>query len=393
MASRIADVLGGSAGLSIAGGRQPRTRVLAVLPDLDGGGAQRVTLRLLRCLDMQRYDVTLLVLDGPGELSSYVPGCVRLFHAPQRHGLRLGTLATLWHARDADVLIACTELRASYCVQTAARWLRKPSIGWVRIAFDEYAAQLSARHRRRSRDTYGDFDRLVFVSDGARQSFERWYGEQRPAWRTVLNPYQADVPVIGHPRAEPTELSASGRPLLTAIGRLESRKGFDLLIRAAGIARRAGAEFDLAILGEGPLRDVLQTQAQAEGIADRLQMPGFTHYVAQWLRRSRAYVLSSRIEGLPGTILEAFAAGTPVIATRCPHGPEEMLLQGRCGVLVPVDDAAAMAKAIGEVLDSPQRCRELAKAGQQRLRDFAPDVIMPQWQALIDDLVAQRRIA
>ncbi len=79
MASRIADALGCSADISIAGGRQPRTRVLAVLPDLDGGGAQRVTLRLLRCLDMQRYDVTLLVLDGPVSCRATFPAACACF--------------------------------------------------------------------------------------------------------------------------------------------------------------------------------------------------------------------------------------------------------------------------------------------------------------------------
>jgi glycosyltransferase involved in cell wall biosynthesis len=366
-----------------------RRRLLMVLPDLAGGGAQRVTLRLLRSFDPQRFELSLLVLDGPGELSLYVPGNVRLIHVPRRFGLRLGKLATLWHGLRADVLIAATELRASFCVHFAARLLRKPAVGWVRIAFGEYAAQLSERNRRRARRTYGDFQRLVFVSDGARESFQRWYGERRDSWVTIFNPFDAEEIEAPLRAAE----AKPPRPLLVGIGRLEARKGFDLLIRAAGIARRAGADFDLAILGEGPLREALRAQAAQQGIGDRLLMPGFVHDVSAWLRRSSAYVLSSRIEGLPGTILEAFAAGAPVIATRCPHGPEELLQQGACGRLVAVDDAEAMAQAITELLASPSLCRELSLLGHRRLRDFAPATILPQWQALIDGLLPQRRAA
>lgn len=375
---------------SLAGLGPRRLRVLVVLPDLAGGGAQRVTLQLLRRFDPLRYELTLLVLDGPGELSAYVPATVRVVHSPPWHGLRLGKLAALWQALRADVLIAATELRASFCVHFAARLLRKPAIGWVHIGFAEYAAQLSARNLRRARETYGDFAGLVFVSDGARTSFERWYGERRDSWVTIANAF--DIPTVAATDRAPLAVGQQ-RPLLLGIGRLEARKGFDLLIRAAGIVRRAGVDFDLAILGEGPLRDTLRAQAAAEGIADRVLMPGFVHDGERWLRRATGYVLASRIEGLPTTILEAFATGTPVIATRCPHGPEEMLQRGACGLLVEMDDADAMAHAMQQLLASPALRRELSQRGTQRLRDFAPALIQPQWDALLAGVATRERVA
>ncbi len=359
-------------------------RLLFVLPDLSGGGAQRMTLRLLRHFDPTRFAVTLLVLDGPGVLSPLVPEGLRLVHAPRHRLLRLGKLATLFYARGQDVLIAATELRASFCVRFAARVLRKPSVAWVRIAFGEYAAQLSVRNRERARSTYGDFDRLVFVSGGARESFERWTGERREQWRTIHNVFDDCVPA----RAD-----APARPLILGIGRLESRKGFDVLIKAAALVRDRGLDFDLAILGEGPLRNALEAQARSENLHDRLQLPGFVDDVSVWLRRACIYVLSSRIEGLPGTILEAFAAGAPVIATRCPHGPEEMLEPGAAGRLVAVDDAQAMAAAMIELLASPSERELLAARGRQRLRDFRPGVILPQWQSLLQELAPAEQAA
>lgn len=365
-------------------------RLLVVLPDLSGGGAQRVTLRLLSLFDEHRYQITLLVLDGPGELVSLVPPNVRLVYPPRSRLLRVGKLSTMRNALNHDVLIAAMELRASFCVHFAATGLRKPSIGWVRIAFGEYAREISDKNRRKAKQTYGDFDRLVFVSDGAQESFERWYGESRRGdWRRIYNPYTIDPAVAA--AAASTSAGTTARPLIVGAGRLEKRKGFDVLIDAVAALKKRGIIVDLALLGEGPLADELREQARALGIADQLQLPGFVQDVGDWLKRATLYVLSSRIEGLPGTILEAFAAGTPVVATRCPHGPEELLQEGKAGLLVPMDDAPAMADAMQSLLESPERRAEFASAGRQRLVDFSADRILPQWEALISELVTPSR--
>lgn len=366
-------------------------RLLVVLPDLSGGGAQRVTLRLLSLFDERRYQITLLVLDGPGELVSLVPPNVRLIYPPRSRLLRVGKLSTMRNALNHDVLIAAMELRASFCVHFAATGLRKPSIGWVRIAFGEYAREISDKNRRKAKQTYGDFDRLVFVSDGAQQSFERWYGEHRRGdWRRIYNPYTID-PATAPPAIHATPSDATAHPLIVGAGRLEKRKGFDVLIDAVAALKKRGIVVDLALLGEGPLADELREQARVQGIAEQLQLPGFVQNVGDWLARATLYVLSSRIEGLPGTILEAFAAGTPVVATRCPHGPEELLQEGKAGLLVPMDDAKAMADAMQSLLESPERRAEFASAGRQRLVDFSAERILPQWEALISELVTPSR--
>ena len=364
-------------------------RLLVVLPDLSDSGAQRVTLRLLSLFDEQRYQITLLVLDGPGELVSQVPPNARLIYPPRSRLLRVGKLSTMRNALNHDVLIAAMELRASFCVHFAATGLRKPSIGWVHIAFGEYAREISDKNRRKAKQTYGDFDRLVFVSDGAQESFERWFGEHRNGdWRRIYDPY---VNEKIESLAQANAAADVQRPLVVGVGRLEKRKGFDVLIDAVAALKKRGIVVDLALLGEGQLADELREQARVQGVADQLQLPGFVRDVSDWLKRASLYVLSSRIEGLPGTIFEAFASGTPVIATRCPHGPEELLQEGKSGLLVPVDDIKAMADAMQALLESPERRAELATAGRQRLADFAAERILPQWEALIAELVTPSR--
>jgi len=375
-------------------GAGARTRVLCVIADMKEGGVQRVSTTLLGELDPARYDVTLLVIGARGEFSDCVPPQVRVIYLYPKPWLRGGLfgarLATLALGLRHDVLLAAAELRATFCVHFAARLLRKPAVLWVHISFSQFAQGLSARHARRSQAAYRDIQDVVFVSEGARRSMAEWLGAEQPGWRVIPNAFSAR-----RYAPAPAAKGASGvvapsspqRATVIGIGRLETRKGFDLLIEASADAVRNGADFDLVILGEGRLRGALLEQARRAGIADRLQMPGFVHDPLAWLRRADIYVLASSLEGLPTTIIEAMACGTPVIATDCPSGPAELLDNGKAGVLLPMGDAAAMAEAIGSLLSSAELRAHYARAGRRKLREFAPEVVTAKWDRVFADVL------
>lgn len=366
-----------------------RRRLLFVLPNLDGGGAQRVTLSLLRAFDPARYEISLLVLKGRGELSPYVPPQVRAIYPSvwlQRGGLLGARLAVCLHGRNHDVLIAALEMRTTFCVHGAAKWLGKPAILWVHIAFGMWAKGLGARQIRRSRAAYRDIPNVVFVAEGARRSMAEWLGFEQPGWRVIPNPFNP----AGYATSELTGAQSalrermSRRRTLIGIGRLEKRKGFDLLIDVAAKLVREGIDVDVVILGEGKLREELAERAQALGIGDHVFLPGFVHDPLEWLRAATVYVLSSRLEGLPTTIIEAMSVGTPVVATDCPSGPRELLDGGSAGLLVPMDDPEAIAAAIRRVLASDALRTELIDAGHRRARDFEPANVVTKWDGIFE---------
>jgi glycosyltransferase involved in cell wall biosynthesis len=139
---------------------------------------------------------------------------------------------------------------------------------------------------------------------------------------------------------------------ILTVGSLKPAKEHGLLLRAfARLDPSIGAR--LMILGEGPLRAELQGLAAALGIADRIVMPGFA--VDPWphYRSADLFVLSSSREGYPTVLLEALAAGLPVVTTDCGSGPREIVGQGKFGTLVPPDDADALAAAIEAALRRP----------------------------------------
>jgi exopolysaccharide biosynthesis WecB/TagA/CpsF family protein len=133
---------------------------------------------------------------------------------------------------------------------------------------------------------------------------------------------------------------------LLAVGRLTEEKGFDLLLAAYALALRQSPLPDLILVGTGPERDALNTQAAQLDIADRVHFTGFLSNPYPLIKHAQFFVLSSRHEGLPTALIEALALGTPVLATDCDTGPRELLDNGRLGILVKANDAQALAEGI-----------------------------------------------
>lgn len=109
------------------------------------------------------------------------------------------------------------------------------------------------------------------------------------------------------------------------------------------MALRSAALPDLVIVGDGPLREALVTQANQLGIAQQVHFSGFLSNPYPVLRHARLFILSSLQEGMPTVLIEALALGTPVLACDCETGPRELLDHGRLGQLVIVNDVQALA--------------------------------------------------
>ena len=144
----------------------------------------------------------------------------------------------------------------------------------------------------------------------------------------------------------PLIVERSGRHYL-AVGRLAPQKNFALLLDA--FAQIAAPDDTLRILGEGPERAALKAQAVRLGIADAVYLPGHTDPLDVWLGEADAFVLSSDYEGVPAVVVEALAAGMPIVATDCCVSMGDLLGHGALGRLVPVGDAAALSAAMAAV--------------------------------------------
>ena len=169
------------------------------------------------------------------------------------------------------------------------------------------------------------------------------------------------------------------RRLVLALGRLHRNKAFDVLIRA--LPRLPGVH--AVIAGEGPERDALAALARGEGVADRVQLPGWREDTAALLAGCDVLACPSRHETLGNVVVEAFAAGRPVVAAAS-AGPRELIRPGEDGLLVPVEDAEALATSLGLVLQDPGFAARLARAGRDRFeQEFAEAPVLAQWRGFL----------
>jgi glycosyltransferase involved in cell wall biosynthesis len=282
----------------------------------------------------------------PPHRLSYLPGLVRYLRSARPNGL-LAALST---------------------PNLLAVWARCLTGGKTRIVISERdtlstAISGSRAWRRRHLPpllarTYPMADGIVAVSNGVADDLAACTGIPRHRITTVYNPVvgpdllaKTQQPV-SHPWFAPGE-----PPVILAAGRLHPQKDFATLIRA--FARlRAERPLRLVILGAGSSGDApyiadLKALPHQLGVANDVDMPGYSPDVLAYMRQASVFVLSSVHEGLGIVLIEALACGTPVVSTDCPHGPREILDHGRFGPLVPVGDDESMAAAIRTALDDP----------------------------------------
>lgn len=162
--------------------------------------------------------------------------------------------------------------------------------------------------------------------------------------------------------------------LVLSVGRLDAIKGFETLIDALAILAGRGRRLRCDIVGEGPLRAPLQARIDAAGLADTVQLIGAlpATQVRERLDRAGVFALASRVtpegdrDGIPVALMEAMAAGAPVVSTTV-SGIPELIEHGVHGLLVPPDDARALADAIAAQCDDPHNARAMARTARSRI--------------------------
>jgi glycosyltransferase involved in cell wall biosynthesis len=167
-------------------------------------------------------------------------------------------------------------------------------------------------------------------------------------------------------------------PVILAVGRLEKQKDFPTLIHAFARIRKQ-YPVRLMILGEGNEHSSLESLVQKLGVAEDVIFPGFVANPYAYMAQARVLVLSSAWEGFGNVLVEAMAAGTPVVSTDCKSGPSEILANGQYGKLVAVGDSKGMAEAIVKTIEEASDSRIL----KERAIEFSLDKALTQYQQLL----------
>jgi len=162
-------------------------------------------------------------------------------------------------------------------------------------------------------------------------------------------------------------LPGGGGPLLVAVGRLWPQKDYPTLLEALALVRRRRPGTVLLVAGTGPLLAALRARAGELGLGAAVRFLGRRDDVGALLAAADVFVHAARFEGQPNAVMEAMAAGAPVVATAV-DGAAELVEPGRDGLLVPAGDPAALAGAVAGLLDDPSRARALGRAAREKMR-------------------------
>ena len=344
--------------------------VFQVLPSLAVGGAERLVVHLIEHLSRERFSPVCICLESP--LGTHYEARVRASGAPLyflgkgagASGSVLRQLNALFRQyRPAVVHTHIIGLNYAYPLmlryRTPARVHTVHSLAQreVGVRVGAWVRQLAFRYRLGGVVP-------VAVADEVRASIQQLYGYPDPPLIPNGIPTDEYAP---DPDTRAQWRQAHGiephATVLVHVGRFAPPKNHALLVEA--FARvRTDAPLCLLLVGGGELENAVREQVAALGLQERVRFLGVRADVADILRASDVFVLSSRVEGNPLSVLEAMAAGLPVVSTAV-GGVPELVQEGATGRLVPSEDAGALAQAMQALVDDPARRQVMGAAARR----------------------------
>ncbi|HSE98482.1 MAG TPA: glycosyltransferase [Blastocatellia bacterium] len=354
---------------------RPKPRVLHLITKLDIGGTERQAVELLKRLDPERYDVRLAVIHRGGPFFDEIAG--RFPHVPEfpltsfynRNAIRqIARLRDLMIDERIDILHA-HDFYAGIIGAVAAR------LASVRVVAAQRHLKLSDRrvHQWGTYLIHRLAHRILVNSEAIRESITASGNARREKIVVIRNGLTAVEQTTGedlypaHTRSDELrrELALNPRAKLVGmVARLQPVKGHRFFLEAAARVSKEMPEVHFVLVGDGPLRNEIEERAIELGISDRIHLLGDRSDASRLVSSFDLAVLSSLHEGLPNAVMEAMAAGVPVVATAV-GGTKELITDGETGYLVEPSDADGLGERICFALRNRERSAEVAERGRE----------------------------
>lgn len=367
---------------------------LIIMETLSGGGAEKVLDDLLRNWDFDRFPLTLLLLHAYGPYIDAIPPQVEII-ALNREPATLveRALEHVLPLRKVGLRRQLKRALGDRCFDTIISWMEGPAMRAHSMLFDRAARHISWVHinlnvnpwstyffgsTAAEVDAYRHMDRIVFVSNGAREAFRQRYGLD-DGLEVIYNIIDRDTILR---RAE-EESVKHDRFTIVCVGRMENQKRHDRLITMVDELRRRGHDPEVWLLGVGKLESQIRRQIADLGLEDNVRLLGFKSNPYPYIKAADLMVMSSDTEGFSLVVAEALCVGTPVVSTDI-TGPDELLADGG-GVLTPLD-AVAMADAVERLITDSSELKRLADEAYERGKRFEPKKVVEKIERLLDEL-------
>jgi glycosyltransferase involved in cell wall biosynthesis len=344
---------------------------------LDTGGLERIVVDLVRQGQRLGQQVSVVCVERPGVLAPQAEALgARLVCLDKKPGIRLGT-----RRRFRDVLaelqpdvLHTHQVGALFYAGPAARAAGVPVVVHTEHINNIRKAGGSFLRRQKMamlwRWATRSASKFFCVSEDIATEMEARRIVPREKLAVVLNGINTE------PFRQPLDRAAVRRslgipaaaPVVGTVGRLNEVKRQDLLLRAFAQVRKTRPAARLLLVGDGPMRGELEALAASLGVTAAVHFAGYQAQPERFLGIMDVFALTSRMEGLPLAILEAWAAGLPVVASSV-GGVPDLIQNGRNGLLFESGDEATLTRLLGELLGNPDRAAPLGAAGRDVVFD------------------------
>ncbi|WIY52438.1 glycosyltransferase [Devosia sp. YIM 151766] len=355
------------------------TDISLFLPSLRGGGAERVMVTLANGFAERGISVDLVAAMAEGPYVEQVSSAVRIVDLKSPRILK-SILPLMQYLRKERPKALLSTLRHANVAATIAHRLTRSDARLVlreasKVDKTDFPGIPGYLNLLLYKWAYNSADSVVGISQGVSDDIRAIAKNSNVV--TIHNP--VDLERVQALSREPliVDENIRNRGFILSAGRLTAAKDVPTLLHAFALIKDR-TELYLVIIGEGELREELETLSRSLGIAERVLMPGFSANPYVWMRASRLFVLSSAWEGFPNALIEAMACGTPIVSTDCRNGPSEILEGGKWGRLVPVRDSLGLAAALQAALAD-----ELLPNVRQRVEDFRKGRIMEKYASVL----------
>lgn len=330
-------------------------KIAFFIHNFNGGGAERVTIKLANELADLGYHVSIIVINNTGELKKLISNKVKIDDLDIRNKSKImKNLKNIYYLKNRiekqkiDILFSVTthmNLIASISNCMSRKRIILYSTIHNSISMEKNSFKSVRNKLLKQFDKY--ITKNIVVSNEAEIDYIKTLGINKNRTMTIYNPVVSDEILklqLENPNHKWIKQDRDYKIVL-AVGRLTEQKNYNLLLKSIrNVSEKVNVK--LIILGEGELKEELLSLSKSLKIEDIVDFYGFTHNVYPFFANCDLYTLSSNWEGLPTVLIEALACGCNIVSTACPSGPSEILNYGEFGTLVPINDVDKFTEAI-----------------------------------------------
>jgi len=381
-----------------------KIKIAFYIPNLTIGGAERVITKFLQGLNKEIFQISLLLAEARGPFLKEIPPDIPIYNFNTPY-VKKTFFRLIRYLQKEKPQILVSFLTPTNIICILAKIFSKTN---TKIIINEQTtfSQTSKINTNTInklrvifilkplvRITYPFADAIVCVSKGVAEDISQYLpSSKRSKIKIIYNPIVsdelynlADQPV-NHPWFLNKEI-----PVILAVGRLSIEKDYPTLLKTFSLISKE-KKTRLVILGDGEERKNLEELINKLDISENTTLLGFKENPYKYMRRADIFVLSSKLEGFGNVLAEAMATGVPVVSTDCQSGPNEIIENGKNGILVPVGDEKALAEAILKILTNPSLTQKFSLEGKKTAQNFTLEKSVKEYEKLFQEVLKYEKI-